>query len=324
MFNNKLSVFLCAFLALTGLFSFSAKSECTKSSSLSTVSFVPINVTPSDRGAAGTVLYSVSVSVPPINYTCGTVVKTTWKSTFSRPEMIKSAINNVYETNVPGIGIRIRWPASRGDNAWIPGAYSCQGNCTEPADKVLLEIVQTGNAISGTIPAGRLATIDLSADSAPQNTINLLNIDIGTITVNVRSCAIYASNNSVDLGSYSLVDIQKTGFVGAQKDFTITLDCPEQTSAKITFEGKNAWGMSSSVLENTGTAQNAYIKLYQKSGQRYTAKALNKQASFGSAASFSGTRSVTYAGQMYFDNSTRANATAGTVSANVIYTLTIQ
>ncbi|WP_380184118.1 fimbrial protein [Kalamiella sp. sgz302252] len=320
-FSSKMVSF--AIVLFLGLNSFSVKAGCSIGSQAQTIQFPAITITPSDRGSVGTVLYSTSIQVGQINFSCGSGVKSSWRSFYTRAEASKTAIDNVYSTNVAGIGLRIKWPQSRSDNAWVPGSYSCQGNCIEPADKMVLEFVQTGVASSGTIPAGAIVGISVSPDSEPGNTLTLLNISLGEVTVSTRSCAIYASTNNVDLGEYSLADVIKTNFSGEKKDFTITLDCPAETSAKITFEGRTAWGMDTGVIENAGDAKNAYIRLYQKSGQRYTAKAINTEASFGSSAAFTGKRTVTYAGEMYFDDSTRANATAGSVTANVIYTLTL-
>lgn len=322
----KLSVkFYMIILMLTFIVVFASKAnaQCSINPSTQEIHFPSATIMPSQRGSAGTVLYSVTLSVGQINFNCGTNLKSTWRSAFARPEANKTSLANVYATNVAGIGLRIKWPLSRAENAWVPGNYSCLGNCVEPADKILLELVQTGVTANSTIPAGLIASIFLSADNDPTNKVTLLNIYSGEITVAVRSCAIYASSNSVDLGTYSLADVAKAKFTGDKKDFSITLDCPQNTSAKITFEGRTAWGMGTGIIENSGDAKNAYIKLYQKSGQRYTARALNTAASFGSSASFTGVRTVTYAGEMYFDDSTRAIVTAGSVAANIIYTLTL-
>ncbi len=310
-------------LILVGISSFTTKAECSLTTQPATINIPDLTLSPSDRGQAGTVLYSVSLPAPRIGYTCGNSVKSTWRSTYVRPEMSKTNMANVYETGISGIGLRIKWPENRAQNAWVPGNYSCQGDCFEAADKIKIEFVQTGNTQSATLVAGEIVDISVSADNAPQNQKTILTINLGAVTVNARSCSIYASNNNVDLGDYSLVDIKKTGFLGDIKDFTITLECYNPTSAKITFEAKKAWGMADSVMENGGTSKNSYIKLFQKSGQRYTEKPLNSAFNFGSSGSFTGQRKVTYAGQMFFSESNRDQVTAGTVTANVVYTLTI-
>lgn len=322
-FKKIMQVSLYIIVIISGVASFTAGASCVLTSPALNINIPALTLSPSEKGTVGTVLYSSRIHVSQIGYNCGSGVRSSWISSYSRSEMSKSSLSNVYNTALPGIGIRVKWPENRADNAWVPGSYSCQGSCIEPADYILVEFVQTGNVTGGIISSGGLFTVAVSPDSEPQNTLTLLTVNLGLVTVNVSSCSIYASTNSIDLGSYSLSDIKKSGFQGDKKDFTITLDCPVSSSAKITFEGKNAWGMSSGVIENSGDAKNAYIKLYQKNVVRYIEKALNTAGNFGSSTAFTGKRTVTYAGEMYFEDSSRENVTAGTVSANIIYTLTI-
>ena len=286
-------------------------------------------VTPSEKGSAGTVLYRYETLVPRITYTCGNRENTSWFSSFSRPEMGKTSIPDVYTTGIAGIGIRLKWPVSRSANSWVPGTFSCMGNCIEPADKMLIEIVQTGNTSSGTLPAGPLASVSFSADSSPLDRKLLMNIYLGELTVNVRSCSIVASNNNIDLGDYSLADIKKTSFTAAKKDFSITLDCPSSSSAKIRFDGARAWGQSMGVLKTSdneaNSARNAFVKLYTKNSvtSRYSELELGADIVFDRSSSFTGTRTANYSAEMYFSDALRDQVTAGNVSASVVYTLTI-
>lgn len=284
-----------------------------------------ILLTPSEKGTPGTVLYSQKIGVPEISYNCGTSVKSTWRSAYARPEFSKTSIGNVYSTGIAGIGIRIRWPESRGSNSWVPGAYQCQGSCIEPGDYLVIEFVQTGNSQSGVIAAGPLVEVNVSPDNNPAQQATLLRINNSSITVQVRSCAIIASTNSVDLGDYSLADLKKSGATVPKKDFQITLNCPSRSSAQIQFDGITAWG-ESALLKNNGSAEYVYVKLYNKYSSCsfcYNEIALNEKINFGSAASFTGSRSVNYAAEMFFNESTRSRITAGTVEASVIFTLTI-
>lgn len=315
----RLSIFVIALLS--GVISFMAGANCTLNTSPGRIDIPALILSPSERGTVGTVLYSTRLKVPQIGYSCGSGVSSTWRSSYSRAEMSQSALTNVYTSGLAGIGIRVKWPESRANNAWIPGSYQCQGNCIEPSDYLLIEFVQTGNVTGGTIASGNLLNINVAPVSNPQNSLTLLTVNLGLVTVNVSTCAIYASSNSIDLGDYTLSEVKASGFQGDKKDFTITLDCPASSSAQITFEGRNAWGMSSGVIANSGSAQNSYIKLYQKNIRRYTEIPLNTTITF--ASNFTGMRSVTYAGEMYFDESTRKSITAGSVTANIIYTLTI-
>ena len=285
-----------------------------------------IILTPSEKGTPGTVLYSQRLAIPALSYTCGPAVYSTWRSTFARSEFGKTSLDNVYSTGIAGIGVRIKWPASRGINAWVPGSYQCQGNCIEPADALLIEFVQTGNSHSGVITPGALMEVNVSADNAPAQQSNLLRIYNSRITVQVRSCSIVASTNHIDLGDYALADVVKSGVTVPKKPFQIALNCPQTSSAQIQFDGLTAWGEGPFLLKNKGSAQNVYVKLYSKYGpcaNCYNELPLNQKIDFGTGIPFSGTRSVNYAAEMVFNENSRDKITAGNVDASVVFTLTI-
>ena len=313
---------LCVLMALMPCVS---QAACNSSGIAQTLTLPDIVLTPSEKGTPGTVLYTQKVWVPQINYSCGPAVSMTWRSSFARPEFSRTSLENVYSTGIAGIGVRVKWPESRASNAWVPGAYQCQGNCIEPGDYLLIEFVQTGDSQSGIIAAGPLIEVNAAADNEPGQQTNLLTLNSGQITVQIRSCSIIASSNYIDLGDYALADIKKTGATVPKKDFQITLNCPTTSSAQIQFDGVTAWG-EPSLLKNSGSAEYVYVKLYSKFSACplcYSDIALNEKINFGSAAPFSGTRSVNYAAEMFFNEGTRDQITAGTVQASVVYTLTI-
>lgn len=315
-------IVVCAFLIMM-TYSSNALSKCLVVNSLGNFSFPAVTLTASERGSTNTVLYRYAIPLNSISYTCGQGVVATWKSEFVRPEFTNTSIPNTYTTGIPGVGIRVKWPESRGQNAWVPGSYSCTGTCVEPVDRIVIEFIQTGVIKPGVLHAGNLVKISVSADNNPQDRVEMLNINIGEVDINVRSCSIYASSNSIDLGTYTLIDVNKSGYQGDIKDFSITLDCPDTSSAKIQFDGTNPWGMTGGILVNSGSANYAYTRLYSKLGTRYRELALNKLINFGSIAAFKGVRQVDYAAQMYFDETNRNKVTAGNVNSNVVYTLSI-
>lgn len=285
-----------------------------------------IVLTPSQKGTPGTVLYSYRMPVSNLSYSCGMNVYSTWRSNFVRPEFIKTSINNVYSTGIAGVGVRIKWPQSRGINAWVPGSYQCQGACTEPSDALLIEFVQTGNSQSGIITPGPLMEVKVSPDNDPTQEITLLRLHNNNIRVQIRSCSIIASSNHIELGDYFLPDVKKTGTTAPKKEFSITLDCPNPSTAQIQFDGITAWGQDPSLLKNQGDAKYVYVKIHNKyaaCAKCYRDIRLNELTDFGSAAPFQGTRKVNYAAEMYFDDANRNKITAGSVEASMVFTLTI-
>ncbi|MDR7345301.1 type 1 fimbria pilin [Pantoea alhagi] len=285
-----------------------------------------IVLTPSQKGTPGTILYSYRTSLPGISYSCGTNVYSTWRSSYVRSGFIKTSINNVYSTGIAGVGVRIKWPESRGTNAWVPGSYQCQGTCTEPSDTLLIEFVQTGNSQSGIITPGLLMEVKVSPDSDPTQGVTLLRLHNNNIRVQIRSCSIIATSNHIELGDYFLPDVKKTGFTAPKREFSITLDCPNPSTAQIQFDGITAWGQDPSLLKNQGDAKYVYVKLHNKyaaCAKCYRDLRLNELTDFGSAAPFQGTRKVNYAAEMYFDDANRDKITAGRVEASMVFTLTI-
>lgn len=312
--------FLASFLPFISSAS-ASESDCSINQPM-TLNVPMQTITPSEKGAIGTVLDTYELAIPKIKYSCGANKFTTWTSEFVRGGMTKAILPNVYGTNVQGIGIRVKWPVSHG-SSWVPGNYTCQGGCILPTDKMIIEFIQTDVAVDGTIPAGPLLEVKISDNDYPEEKYNLLNINIGEITVNIRACSIIASKSNIDLGEYYLADVNNPQFTGAKKDFSITLNCPAKSSATIRFEGKHAWGQGSGVLETDGSAKYVFVTLYTKRNTRYTELILNEDINFGSASSFIGTREVKYAAEMTFMDSMRKKVTVGDVKASVIYTLTI-
>ncbi|YCH30129.1 hypothetical protein M1D48_18690 [Erwinia sp. D4-22] len=285
-----------------------------------------IVLTPSEKGTPGTVLHSQKIRIPAINYSCDSTSFSTWRSSFTRSEFAKTSLDNIYSTGIAGIGVRIKWPESRGMNAWVPGAYQCQGHCSEPSDNLVIEFVQTGNSRSGVISAGSLMEVNVSSDNAPDQKTTLLRVHNNPITVQIRSCSIIASSNHIDLGDYALSDVTKSGFTAPKKDFQITINCPSRSTAQIQFDGITEWGQEASLIKNQGSAKYVYVKLKNKYGscaRCYDDVYLNEKLYFGEAAPFIGTRSVNYAAEMIFDEGNRSKITAGNVEASVVFTLTI-
>ena len=76
-----------------------------------------ITLNPADKGSTGTVLWSKTYTAPNIKYICDESTQTQWHTAYSR-NYLSSSVDKVYTTEIPGIGIRMKWPA----NAGTPGA----------------------------------------------------------------------------------------------------------------------------------------------------------------------------------------------------------
>ncbi|RBQ34700.1 hypothetical protein C2125_09050 [Rahnella aquatilis] len=270
---------------------------------------------PATKGTVGTVLGRGEISTSAISYNCGNLIRNTWRSKFTRPESTQQAMNNVYNTNVPGLGIRLSWPASR--NMYFPDAAECISLCTEPADKVVLEFVQTGTISSGTIPAGVIGEVNLVADTNPGTPVKIVTINLGTpVDVAPRSCAVLTPVQNVELGTYSLADFQsRVVRRGAEVSFIIKLDCPQETSVQFGFTGDFPVGATKGYIDNCEPgecADNVGVRLLSSTGS-----AIDTQGKRSTAIKISGERSFGYKAQIYPLNV--ALMTAGKIDTKVVF-----
>ncbi|PLR36279.1 hypothetical protein CYR55_12000 [Chimaeribacter californicus] len=225
---------------------------------------------PASNGTSGTVLGSAEIQAPGISYNCGTNIKNTWRSKFTRPEFsTESIISNVYQTNIPGLGIKLSWPSSRA--AYFPSAYPCNGACSERADIVRLEFIQTGTISAGIIPAGQIGVVQVTADTDPGAPLTLMNVILSSaVDIQPKSCAILTTYQNVDLGSYSIADFTSKKITkGVLTDFELTLDCPVMAPVKIAFTGEQNIGAGKGIIKNCDTtecAKSVEVKLMNSMG----------------------------------------------------------
>jgi len=262
-------------IMVTGLsfyaFPAAAANNCTiTSGSVMNIAISIPTLRPASNGTQGTVLGSAEIQAPGISYNCGTNIRNTWRSKFTRPEFsTESTVPNVYQTNIPGLGIKLSWPTSRA--AYFPTAYPCNGACTERADTVKLEFIQTGTIQTGTIPAGEIGKVQVTADTDPGTPLTLMNVILSSaVDVQPKSCAVLTTYQNVDLGSYSIADFTSKKITkGDVKEFDLTLDCPVTSPVKISFTGEQNIGAARGVIKNCETtecAKSVEVKLMNSAG----------------------------------------------------------
>ncbi len=289
--------------------------------------FVTIGqLTPATNGVSGTVIGSQRISIPALNYSCGSNVLNSLTATYTRPTSGQSSINSVYTTEIPGVGIRIIWPVKRG--VAFPTSYTCLANCTESADELLVEFIQTGRISAGTIPSGKIADVVLKAANETSNAATLLTISLATdIQVVAKACMVANPEISVDLGSYSLSDFQGTSKQGDKIPFSIHIQCPQDSSVRIAFQAaaQQPVGSKTGVVANTipvssGGANGIGTRLLVSNGM--VGQGVTGSLS-GAHDVYAGvTKTLDYKAQLYVDE--RSIITAGNVSGRVYFNLTIQ
>lgn len=293
-----------------------------------------ITLNPADKGTAGTVLWSKTYTAPNIKYSCDESTQTQWHAEYSR-NYLESAIDNVYTTEIPGIGVRIKWPASTG-STWIPNnsgsAVTCSPSCSIDNSTVLVEFVQTTTINQGEseVPAGEIVKVNVRPLLAPEDELRILTINFSVpIKVNVRSCSIYPSTTNVDLGTYSVASFQNAPtFQGDKKDFSITVECPQQEKVGLTIVSmiNTPFGASSGVIgveSGEGYANNFAIMVYEKQSAYFSsALILGKEAIFDVPSRVT----KNYQAQIYVpSNVDRTNTlSAGKVVGAIQYTMAIK
>lgn len=196
-----------------------------------------IQLTPSTSAPLSpTVLFERRYATGRVSFTCKG--STQWQSSYSRP-YTASSHNNIYTTEIPGIGIRIKWPEAYSDSYYMPSASTpCLATCTINADNVKLEFVHIGavNAGEQVIPAGELAKAYFLNSNG--NAI-FMRVSLGAnVVITPKSCAIYPSANHLDLGTYDKTSFAKSG-AGSLVNFYIHVSCPVSSNIALTFDSTN-------------------------------------------------------------------------------------
>lgn len=229
---------LLSFLSLVLFLMFKpAYSACTGSLARLVLINIP-NITISGKEKIGDTLTTATANTGELNFSCGVNVASSLKSMLTIPNATETTLPNVYTTSISGIGVRIKWPMSRNDVAWIPATFPCSGNCYQGADSVLVELVKTGDIRSGVIDSGEMARIIVESNVNANDNFELLRIRLFTaVNVTSNSCYVEQKDKTIDLGQYNFVQISRPGFEGISKNFSVNLNCPTETAVKVKFEG---------------------------------------------------------------------------------------
>lgn len=288
-----------------------------------------ISLRPARNGAPGTILFKKSYPVSSIKYSCNSSTLVDWHTVYSRSYASQS--NNTFETEIPGIGVRITWPNA----SYIPGnsgtPASCSQSCTISSSMVQIEFVQLGviaGADQQTIPQGEIAKAYIEPIADASEKIDIMRVSFNSaIDVKINSCSIQASQTSIDLGEYPLARFQTAGTQGDKKDFYLSIICPDADST-ITLKFNSLLNPrfgadlgEIGVDSGNGSAENFSIRLFEKSQ-------FNSPLDFKKDYSVSAKRGVEtkkpLQAQIYIPNSVeRKNLKAGRVSGAVQFTMII-
>ncbi len=271
-----------------------------------------------------TVLYSRQFPVSAISYTCENGATVNWQSAYSR-SYAKSVYSNIYITEVAGIGIRMKWPASFSDAYYVPGkSLNCIEVCTIPADNVLVELVHIGSVAEGEhiISAGEIAKAYIPTDSGE---VALMHVNLGSnIVIKPKSCAVVPSSTFINLGTYDSAYFSKSTKQGEEVKWNFHVSCPTASSIGLTFNSDNyLFGAETGeigVISGEGYAKNISVKVkINEKSTRYSYVQMGKKYLFPNVVE----KNINMSAHLYVKDSERANITPGKVSGTLLYTISI-
>ncbi|EAW0683921.1 fimbrial protein [Salmonella enterica] len=235
------------------------------SASSYTVTVPPLN-TQRDI-SAGTILWDSRTLVAPnkTSVRC-TAASPIWRgyddSTLTRVNVLDN--NNIYQTNNPGIAIRIWWANVTSSGTSDPRAFqsprvqegsgTCGGSgCTYSniQGQFEVQLIATGKPITDEPLQLTRFSAARTYDETPVLYISFTDADV---VVNSASCVLNSKNINVDLGKQILgTHLVHPGDTSSPVGFNIDLTCDPNTNVNVLFSGATVSGDNTTLALNNQT-----------------------------------------------------------------------
>ncbi|ECC1694501.1 hypothetical protein DLR11_16470 [Salmonella enterica subsp. salamae] len=249
---------LALFISVCSMVSYATVSNCNyidgTSASSSTVTIPPLTV--QRDTSAGEILWeSGSLTAPNTSSVECTAASPIWRgyddSTLTRVNVLDN--NNIYQTNNPGIAIRVWWASSTG-GSWSSGrafqsprAKESSGTCsgavcsyTNIRGAFKVQLIATGAPITNEPLQLSRFSASRSYDETPVIHISFSDVDV---EVNSVSCILNSKSIAVDLGKHILgTHLVHPGDTSTPVGFNIDLTCDEGTNVNVLFSGATVSG----------------------------------------------------------------------------------
>jgi type 1 fimbria pilin len=237
-----------------------------------------------------------------------------------------SGTTDVYSTGLSGVGMRMRDSSGKA----LIGSNSCGSTSTlgtTAADGSFnvsgtIELVKTGPITAGTITptasTGTYYTGILNSGVTLNDGTGTLSIAGGT-AVRPVTCSVTSAtaNQTIPMATVSPSMLPSAGAVAAKTPFSIALICESGVSVAVTFTSASGNSGIDSVLASSGTATGVGVQLLDASQ-----KPVTLDTALQLTPGTTGNASFQFFGQYYRVGS--AEATAGTVRATTIFTMSYQ
>lgn len=225
--------------------------------------------------------------------------------------------NRVYETNVPGVGIRI---SGFSFNTDTPYNYPLTGSLNPPAtlwigNSMRVQLVKT---LPDAVGTGVIASGTVSRSYIGSPRLYFTTVTINSITVNRAACSVKTTSIPVPLGNKVSADFAGPGSTTTDETFNIPLNCTAGTKVNITLDGtphpSGAPGVLALSPSATGTvATGIGVQVLYKN----TPVTFGNKISTGTAPA--GDYTIPLVGRYY---QTDAKITGGEANATATFTMT--
>lgn len=264
---KKLFIFLPVSAAILFLFCTpsQAYAQCTAQSETRDIFFTPGDIVISHNLTAGYVLYEQTLSDPHGSGSGQTLNCQGDGKLYARNIPGTLLKNNIFSTNIPGIGYRFSVNGNPFPYGMVLKCNSAQCMHDFPMDtQYKLELIKTNdrNTTAGTLIAGRYAAV--KTDDGKDITV----LHINGTKITPATCSIQDENIQVDLGKFDVKNFTGPGTTLGEKTFNIELNCDAHMQYNVIFDGhepsvKPSTGLVA--LDNTaGSAQGISIRIKYK------------------------------------------------------------
>lgn len=196
----------------------------------------------------GTVLKTITVNFPKVQVMCDTGIEGRFTvKTFTTP----SALDKVFDTNIPGVGIR---------QSVYYGTAPFELYTASPGlqniEWVKIELVKTGTAaVSGALTPGPIFDWSIGDGEGAAAVVPVVRINLVSGYIGTKACSIQSGGTlSFPIGNVSAEQFRQIGTVSNETvKADLSLSCNSNTNVNVTLNGEqNPETSDTSVLALTG------------------------------------------------------------------------
>lgn len=274
------------------IFSFSVQAGCSTFNDMSDSSSFG-NVTVQRNAVIGSVVKSIVTPSMNNSWASGCDGKEVLGYTLSYSNKISSLGNHIYETTLPGIGIRVSNNSNTSMTFDSPQSEYNYGNSGVGWYGAKVELIVIGSVTSGVLPAGPLAT--MAATDSDNNFHVGYTMNITSTSVTALSCSVTTGDSLVfPIGDVPADQFQAPGTTSQQtSSINLGLDCDNNANINITLKGEqNPDSSDDGILAlssqgQSGVAGGIGVQLVYNGAPLQLNKILNLKQSAGGKETFS-------------------------------------